>query len=156
MSMRIRFSPLLTLALLTLACAAERDEAGEIIEGGSVGAFDVQIGDCYDDPILGADEVTEVSAKPCDEPHDNEVFALFDVPLTEYPGDEAITALADEGCLERFEAFVGAPYEESVIAVTHMTPSENSWRDVDDREVVCVVYHMDLEKLTGTVRNTGM
>ena len=64
--------------------------------------------------------------------------------------------LADLGCLERFEKYVGATYEESELAITHLVPSEASWTQINDREVVCVAYHMELEKLTGSVRDSGM
>ena len=93
---------------------------------------------------------------PCTEAHDNEVFATFDVASSEWPGEDRITDLADEGCLERFEGYVGATYEESVLMITTLMPSEDSWSMIEDREVVCVAYHMDLDKLTSSVRNSGM
>lgn len=35
-------------------------------------------------------------------------------------------------------------------------PSKQSWGQRKDREVVCVAYHMELEKLTGSVLGSGM
>ena len=144
-------------ALLTVGCSsAERNDAGEIAVAGSVDAFAIRVGDCYDDESFFADEVSEVSGVPCSEPHDNEVFALFDLPGPEYPGDDVVLDLADAGCLDRFAQYVGATYDDSVLMITTLVPSRESWSQVDDREVVCVAYHMELEKLTGSVRATGM
>ncbi len=151
------FSAVTAALLLTAACsAAERDDAGEIAVAGAVDAFSIRVGDCYDDEMFFADEVTEVPGIPCVEPHDNEVFALFDLSGVRYPGDERVLDLADAGCLERFAGYVGADYDESVLMITTLVPSEESWVGIDDREVVCVAYHMELEKLTGSVRATGM
>lgn len=154
--LRARSLGLLTSAVVTFGCSAERNESGEIVSRGVVDAFAVQVGDCYDDAPSDADQVTEVSGIPCSEPHDNEVFALFDAALSEFPGDEAMETLADEGCLERFVDYVGTSYEESVLAITHLVPTARSWRLGKDREVVCVAYHMEFEKLEGSVRDSGM
>ena len=47
-------------------------------------------------------------------------------------------------------------YEESVIAYATMYPPQASWKQVNDREVVCVGYHMELEKLTGSILGSGI
>jgi len=148
---------LLTATVLLAACApAERNDEGEIATAGALDAFAMRVGDCYDDQVFFSDQVTDVPAVPCDEPHDNEVYAIFDLTGDQFPGDETASTLADDGCMDRFEAYVGETYEESVLAITHLVPSEGSWEQIGDREVVCVAYHMELEKLTGSVRGTGM
>ena len=151
------FALLIAAATLAGGCApAERNDDGEIAVAGSLDAFSLRVGDCYDDQMFSADEVSDVPGKPCDEPHDNEVFALFDLQESEYPGAERTLELADEGCLERFESYVGATYEESVLMITNLVPSKGSWQQINDREVICVAYHMELEKLTGSVRQSGL
>ena len=57
--------------------------------------------------------------------------------------------------MERFPGAVGRSYEESEIALTTIYPSEGSWNGRDDREVICVGFHMDLEKLTGSILHSG-
>ena len=50
-----------------------------------------------------------------DEPHDGQAFGLFDVVgFEEYPGADAVSEQAQEGCLESFETFVGIDYQESI------------------------------------------
>ena len=145
------------LVLMSLGCAqAERSETGEIETAGSVDAFTMRVGDCYNDESSFSDEITDVPAVPCSDPHDNEVFAIFDLTISEWPGGDPVMELADEGCGERFEVAIGATYEESVLMITTLTPTEASWTQRQDREVICIAYHMDLEQLTGSVLNTGM
>ena len=144
------------LLLMNTGCApAERSETGEIETAGSVDAFTIRVGDCYNDRTTDPQEVTDVPGVPCTEPHDNEVYATFDLPMSEWPGEDRVNELADDGCLERFKGAIGATYEESVLMITTLIPTKGSWAEMGDREVVCVAYHMDLEKLTGTVLNSG-
>lgn len=138
-----------------IATAAERNDAGEITSAGAVDAFEVRVGDCFDDGAFASSEISEVPGVPCAEPHDNEVYATFDIS-GDWPGDERIEELSDEGCYERFAATIGRSYEESVIDYTTIYPSQGSWKQRDDREVVCVAYHMELEKLTGSVIGSGL
>ena len=141
------------LTFLLPGCDASRDDTGAIDEAGAVSVFSLRVGDCFDDHNPG--DIQEVSALPCGEAHDNEVFAIFDLD-GEWMGDEEVTRLGEEGCHARFDAAIGATYEESVLAFYPMTPTEGSWADLDDREIVCVAYHMDLEKLDRSVLGSGM
>lgn len=144
-------------AVLVTACGqAERSSSGEIEAAGPVDAFSMQVGDCFDDAYLGSEEISEVPGIPCSEPHDNEVYALFDITTEDFPGQEQVDRLAEEGCYERFEPAIGASYEESVLMFTTMTPTEASWRQLSDREVICVAFHMEWDKLTGSVLGSGL
>ena len=155
----IRQRSLMASALILLAavgCAeAERDASGDIQTAGAVDAFSIQVGDCFDDQTA-TEEVSDVPGVPCTTPHDNEVFATFDLTAPKWPGDEQVNGLADEGCLERFQKAIGTTYEESVLMITTLVPSQGSWTQMDDREVVCVTYHMEYEKLEGSVLGSGM
>jgi len=155
----MRASTLITTTVLTtvlVACAAERDESGQIQTAGTLDAFAMQVGDCVDDWALNATEISDVPGVPCADPHDNEVYALFDLADGAWPGDEQVDVDADRGCYDRFEAAIGASYEESILEYLPIYPSQDSWERVNDREVICLAYHMEYEKLTGTVLNTGL
>jgi hypothetical protein len=142
-------------AVIGITSAAQRNDVGEITAAGSVGAFEVRVGDCFNDEAFENTEISEIPAVPCSEPHDNEVYAAFDI-TGEWPGDERVEQLAYEGCLERFAGAVGRSYEESVIDYTTIYPTEGSWNQRDDREVLCVGYHMEAEKLNGSIRGSGL
>jgi hypothetical protein len=143
-------------AVLGITTVAQRNDVGEITAAGSVGAFEIRVGDCFNDEAFQSSEIEEIPAVPCSEPHDNEVYAAFDLTGEKWPGEPKVEELADQGCLERFAAAIGKRYDDSVLAYTTITPTEGSWDQVDDREVLCVAYHMEYDKLTATVRGSGM
>jgi hypothetical protein len=145
------------VAVILAGCMpADRDETGAIVDEGNVDAFQVRVGDCFDDGSAFEDEeVSSVAGVPCSQPHDNEVYAVFDVAEQYFPG-EALAGIAHEGCLARFEGFVGKDYDSSSLDIATMYPSSESWSQRNDREVICAVYHVEAEKLTGTARNTRL
>ena len=137
-----------------MATNADRDSTGAIIEAGDVDVFSIKVGDCFDD-AGEADEISTLPGVPCAEPHDNEAYAAFNVSLDSYPGEDAMWELAYEKCMDRFEGFVGLDYESSVLDIFALYPSTDSWAQ-NDREVVCAVFNMNYDKLTGSVEGTGI
>ena len=142
-------------AVIGISTAAERNAAGEITTAGAVDAFEVRVGDCFDDEAFANTEISEIPAVPCSEPHDNEIYATFDIS-GDWPGDERVEELAYEGCFERFAGAIGKSYEDSVIDYTTIYPTQGSWKQRDDREVICVAYHVEFEKLTGSIIGSGL
>ena len=141
-------------AVYGAATSVDRDSNGAIVEEGNIGAFNVRVGDCFND-VGFADEVSSVPGVPCSAPHDNEAYAVFDVSVTSYPEGEGMSELAYESCMDRFAAYVGKDYESSSLEITTMFPSQQSWRE-NDREVICAVYDMNAQKLTGTTRGSAL
>lgn len=143
------------LAVLGGCQQAARDEAGQISEAGSVDAFEMRIGDCFNDGSIGADAVFSVPGVPCAEPHANEVYATFDLADGPWPGTELVESKATDGCYDRFAKAIGATYEESDLYFSWLVPTAESWGELDDREVVCFAYEMEGEDLVGTVIGSG-
>ncbi|HSM07011.1 MAG TPA: septum formation family protein [Longimicrobiales bacterium] len=152
----MRSSALPLVLIFAAACGeASRDDAGQIESAGNVDIFTIQVGDCFNDPTSASPDIFDVAGVPCHEAHDNQVYALFDIPGDEWPGQEEVEAIAEDGCLARFPEAIGASYEESVLAYRTLYPSTESWSGANDREVVCVAYHMNREKLIGSVLGSG-
>lgn len=135
--------------LLGEETVARDGDTQEVVEAGSADVFNLHVGDCFDDETSEAG-VTDVPAVPCAEPHDNEIYFIYDLPDGEFPGDAAVETAANEGCAAEFEAFVGLPYEASVLDHWAIYPSEDTWTQIDDREVVCSVWEPGV-KVTGTL-----
>lgn len=131
-------------AVLTLSACSDdeprRDPEGNVTESADAAdVFDVRVGDCVG-AFEDGDEVTEIPVLPCDQSHDQEVYARFELADAEaFPGKEELNKQANEKCLQEFQAFVGVPYNDSELYVEFLTPSEDSWDD-GDREVLCTVY----------------
>ena len=134
------------------ACSFSLGGAGQ--GAGEVSALDLEAGLCFNDPG-DEEQVRSVSRVACDQPHDNEVFAVFDYTGQgeEFPGQEALGGQADEECEARFEDYVGIPYADSALRATYLTPSEQTWAD-GDREIVCYLYERDEQQLTGSMKDS--
>jgi hypothetical protein len=126
---------LFVLALVAGACGSE----------GNV--FSMEVGMCFDD--VSDELVSDVPRQDCDAPHDNEVFALYDVTDSSLPDRQTML----EGCADRFEAAIGSSYAESIYYLNALTPSDQSW-DQGDREVICYGFIPD-EKLNTSILGSG-
>jgi hypothetical protein len=150
---------LAVVALFALDDGDDGAEAGSTSTtpaGDPVAVNRVEVGTCFNDAgDEGAFDYTDFSVVGCDEPHDNEVYHLFDAPGgAAYPGNDQIAEVTRNGCLEAFEPYVGAPYTESAFAILPIPPSEASWEG-GDHEVVCALYDAGREELTGTARGSA-
>jgi hypothetical protein len=56
-----------------------------------------------------------------------------------FPGSAAFDEQADSRCGESFESFVGAPYDQSELYITTLEPTKESWMELDDREIICLL-----------------
>ncbi len=134
---------------------AGRDDTGAIVDGGNVDACQIRAGDCFDDASSMEDEISSLPGVPCADPHDNEAYAVFEVSFADYPEGDEMSEFAYSSCMERFESFVGTDYQSSVLDIFTMYPSPESWKQ-DDREVVCAIYDMNAEKLTGSMKGRAL
>lgn len=116
--------------------------------------FSLEVGTCFNDADSTATELSEVPIVDCSEPHDNEVYHLFDLPDGDYPGEAAVSTAANEGCLDAFAGYVGTAYLDSELDYFPLTPTSGSW-DAGDREVVCALYDLTLAQLTGSMQGAG-
>jgi Septum formation len=130
-----------------------RDTTGSIVEGGGIGAFVIQTGDCLNIP--DGDLVQSVEGVPCSQEHDAEAYYTFDLADGSYPGPDWVSESAFNGCLGAFHPFVGLAYEYSELDIYWLEPTEESWTQIDDREITCMVVTLDGSKLTGSMRGAG-
>jgi hypothetical protein len=109
------------------------------VPDGETDVFSVKVGDCLN-VTTDADEVSSIPIVDCAEPHDQEVFDRFEVDGDSYPGDAAIEDQRVAYCEgDAFTAFVGVSYDESIYATSGLTPTQSSWDDQGDREVLCTI-----------------
>lgn len=158
--MKLKFVVALIAGVFLLtACSSDdttRNEDGEIVEGGELGVFAVQEGDCINFP--DADDLVDAfDAVACDEPHDGEIYELFDIEgFDDFPGDAAVSTEGSDGCLTAFETFVGIDYNSSIFFFTFFSPTEDTWNELDDREVICVLTPAEGEpQLVGSAEGTA-
>jgi len=133
-----------------------RDDAGVVVEAGEVGAFRMRLGDCIlSIPPNGAFD--SVHAVPCTQSHAAEVYAAFNLLGDDdaaWPGATSVNGDADDGCYSRFTPFVGLAYEQSTYGFFSITPTQESWEQLDDREILCMIAPMDGSLSIGTAEGT--
>lgn len=117
--------------------------------------FALEVGQCFQDPGGDAEVVTDIEVVGCEEPHDNEVFHVFELEGDDFPGQDAAAAAAEDACYgATFEDYVGQPFATSEVEVFAITPTRESWEKADDREVVCVLKVPD-ERVEGSLQGSG-
>jgi hypothetical protein len=139
--------------IITVGCAPARDEAtGGLSESGTE-VRDLQVGDCLAD-FEEAMQASGVQPAPCSEPHSDEIYASGRIPDgDDFPGPEAVETAARGICLREYEDFVGLPYEDSVLDIGYLQPTEESWAD-GDREVLCTIFDpVAAAEVTGSLRS---
>jgi Septum formation len=102
----------------------------------AISATDLEVGECLNGLRAGSD-VTTVPSVPCEEPHEGEVFAVFDLPSGDYPGNAAVESQVDKGCETRLAAYSPSAPTDSALEQFFIYPQERNWIK-GDREVVCI------------------
>jgi hypothetical protein len=142
------------LCVVALGAAACSGDDGGPTTGLSAEPFrlDRAVGECFDRPE--SPDVTSVPAVPCREPHDLEVFAVFELGAVEraFPGPSSVARQAGAGCEERFADYVGVGQDSSGLLIVPYAPDRLAWES-DEREVTCAVSRAE-GPLEGSVRGS--
>jgi hypothetical protein len=116
----------------------------------------LRAGDCIDTPE--GTEVRRLTVRPCDEPHDAEVFALVTHPAAPgdaFPGATALLEFAANACLgQPFTDYVGIARGQSTLTEFEIVPESEAWHE-GRRGLVCAVDNPDRSPLTSSVRGSA-
>jgi hypothetical protein len=134
--------------------SASRSATGEIDRSGDMTANDLRVGDCFDLKEPDAEEVSDVTAHPCTEAHEYEVFYIGAVAEGAYPGLDALTEFVIDNCEPAFGGYVGTAYLDSQLDFSWLYPSDDSWGD-GDRSVQCAVYDPANARLTASLKGSA-
>lgn len=142
------FAAIITISII--ASGADRDpQSGDITSGGNIPVTSLQPGDCVNGLEEGRVGLT-LPAVPCAEPHEAEVYSVFDVNQDgSWPGQDPIIEEAQDRCLRDLEDNFPDEYADNQVDIFYLHPSEATWR-TGDREVVCLTYYLDGRR-TGSI-----
>ncbi len=98
--------------------------------------FSLGEGDCF--RSVTETEFADVPIVDCSEPHEHQVYALWNVVGDSLPSQTAM----DEGCFDRFETAIGTSYADSEIYGASLVPTQGSF-EAGDREVICYTFELD-------------
>ena len=134
---------------------AGRSSSGEINKAGDLQANDLRVGDCFDLKDREADEVGDVTARPCTTAHEFELFFTGSMADGAYPSDADFESFVEGACLPAFATYIGTAYEDSTLDLQWLQPTDDAWRE-GDRSVQCAVFHPDNAGLTTSVKDSGL
>ncbi len=119
-----------------------------------------EVGECFQVSDLG-DEISELPTVACDEPHEAEVYHVFDIESEAAFDFNTVVGIAEETCIAEFDDFVGFHYWDSELDVYFLHPIAEGW-EAGDREVLCAVIAPDWESagleltmVTGSLEGAG-
>jgi Septum formation len=150
---------LLSVVVLSLIFAANAGKAtrsattGVITHRGHMNAFSLRVGDCFDNPT-GAHTVDMVTAIPCDQPHNAQIYAKFKLigPDFSYPGAAVVAQRARSGCDARIGSLDKA-ITTGAMTIRILVPEETSWSD-GHRTVSCMVVNPTATLTTSLLNST--
>ena len=80
-----------------------------------------------DDVRADSEHISDVQVVPCAQPHDREVFVVLNPELDTFSVGDAMIEISGNGCLQRFELFVGRDYSSSSPVISWRHPTQQSW-----------------------------
>jgi Domain of unknown function (DUF4190)/Septum formation len=111
--------------------------SGQITQPGSMNIFSLRVGDCFNNP--GSGGVTTVTAIPCDQAHNAQVFAEFNAAnSTSYPGSSALRQEATNGCNSRVAGSVNKAKVTDSMSIRFLYPLAGSWA-IGHRGISCLL-----------------
>ncbi|MEH0108750.1 septum formation family protein [Tersicoccus sp. MR15.9] len=129
-----------------------RDGLGRVTESARTSAFAVTVGDCTS--ALDETGTTEtIDIVPCDAPHAFEAYASHTMTEPTFPGMDAAAASADRECRTAYAEFVGVPLDRSQYTMIDLHPTERSWTEQTDRQVMCLAGRAS-GGITGSLKDT--
>lgn len=147
-SKRLAHLPLIAVAstaLLLTGCASAGGDDGTMgtpvtpspEDGTPTNFLDLEIGDCFDIPSnLPEGEALKYSS--CDVLHLYETYAETTMADDTFPGADAVDTAAEDFCGPEFESFVGESWTTSDYDYQYIVPSERTWNELGDRDIMCM------------------
>jgi Septum formation/Domain of unknown function (DUF4190) len=125
-------------SIATNSTATRQSATGKITHRGDLGVFALATGDCFDNPT-DTQDIESVTAIPCTQAHDSQVFAKFDLSGADaaYPAPDALNKLADTGCNSRTGS-IDKPKTTADMTIRVLFPEQDAWAD-GQRTVSCLI-----------------
>ncbi|WP_141847309.1 DUF4190 domain-containing protein [Humibacillus xanthopallidus] len=131
----LAWTALIVIAIATgVTAEPERSSSGQVSGQSQVFIDKLKAGDCFSGGKK--DQIDLVTAIPCTSPHESQVVAIIQLPDGPYPGEDAVTSEAEQGCTDKADPLItDRAYDE--LDPSYVYPDADTWRG--DRSVLCLV-----------------
>jgi hypothetical protein len=134
---------------------ASRSSTGEITRGGDLTANDLRVGDCFDLKDPAAETIGDVTARPCTDEHEFEMFYVDSMPAGgTYPEEVVFTNFIRDKCTPAFTTYIGRAYADSELDYYWLAPTSEAWAD-GDRIIECAAFHPRVHRLTHSLKGSN-
>jgi Septum formation len=133
---------------------ASRSSSGEISKGGDLTASDLRVGDCFDLKDPAANQVDNVTARPCTDAHEYEIFFVDSLQEGDYPSEDAFATFVNDSCGPAFDTYIGKAYTDSELDIFWFYPTSDAWGG-GDRSIQCAAYHPRIHRLTESLKGSN-
>jgi len=132
---------------ISAGTSSQRSASGPATQPGVTSVYSLRTGDCLQNPgaRLG---ITSIKLVPCDQPHNAQVFAVFPVPGSGYPGAVALQHRAAAGCHARIAGSINRSLITNSMTLQYLYPESQSWA-IGHRSITCLV--VDSSNMTTSV-----
>ena len=121
--------------------------------------FSIKVEECFNDETPEGETVSEVQKVDCSEPHIWEAYKSIIIEDGDgsYPGTDAVIEKAQNDCKTAFADYVGIGYDDSTLYLSYYYPTEETWTEINDREILCIITTTDdfVTKTTGSVKGSA-
>jgi Septum formation len=123
------------------------------VKAQEVTVFKIKVGDCLNsDPNAGS--VESMDKLDCSAPHLYEAYHSEMLADGDFPGEKSVSDSGDTVCKAHFEKFIGKGFDDSELTLLSLYPSSESWKQENDREIICMITTQDDSKRSGSAKNS--
>jgi hypothetical protein len=128
----------------------DNDPTASLADGDDVKVQQLAPGQCLNG-LQESSAIRDLPVVPCTQPHEGEVFAVFNLADGDFPGDQQVAKLAEKGCVDRVETHAKKAADDPNLEIYFLHPTQTSWR-LGDQGVTCVAMS-STGKVTGSIQD---
>lgn len=113
-----------------------RDASGSISRAGQISPRDLEYGDCLEVPLISDKTISRLTAMPCSQPHNGQVFDVLQASDSTYPGEDRLKQEALAACQQEAPGFLGTA--QTLLHVVTFVPTSQGW-NLGDRAESCLL-----------------
>lgn len=156
--MRAAIAVALLLVLVVTGCSGDDGEpsattVAPVLDPGD-NLYGLEVGDCFSG--LGQGQDLEVRVRPCEHPHEAEVYGTSALSARRFPGVDTLRRQAATTCAQLFAGYTGEPAgPDTRLGFVEVVPTLASWA-AGDRAALCVAVGLDGVPLPASIAAGGV
>jgi Domain of unknown function (DUF4190) len=140
---------LILVIVLAIRSEPKRDSAGQVTKSGSLSVFDLRVNDCFDG-VSDGQTTSDVTVKPCTQPHDAQMIDKITAPGGTFPGSSSLFTSGQQKCQRDEQSRLAKSPIFHQLRYFVLSPNQQAWDD-GNHTIACAVVDKDNGKLPGPI-----